>query len=160
MKKVMCIIVALIFAVSVCACGESKNKGNNAAFDDTGDEFFDISDDNGDTKSDSGESGTDVKKFGGGSNNTGDNGGDDNFTPVELYENKNFTPKSVPSRKNAYKLTNTMNKLKAGETLNVTYFGGSVTSGTGSTNASKNSWRALTTAFLKTLTNGKVEETN
>ena len=53
-----------------------------------------------------------------------------------------------------------MNKLKAGETLNVTYFGGSVTSGTGSTNASKNSWRALTTAFLKTLTGGKVEETN
>ena len=40
MKKVMCIIVALIFAVSVCACGESKNKGNKAAFDDTGDEFL------------------------------------------------------------------------------------------------------------------------
>ena len=40
-------------------------------------------------------------------------------------------------------------KLKKGDTVNVAYIGGSVTGGTGSSDASKYSWRARTTAWLQ-----------
>ncbi len=40
-------------------------------------------------------------------------------------------------------LSNTFTKLKNGETVNVIYFGGSVTNGHGASNAEKTSWRAL-----------------
>ena len=85
--------------------------------------------------------------------------------PVETEEsqsediyNKPFTPMEIPSREKAYKLSNTYSKIKGGETLKVAYFGGSVTGGTGSTDADKYSWRALTTAYLKSISKGGVEE--
>lgn len=51
--------------------------------------------------------------------------------------------------RNAYTLKNTRYKLEAGDIVNVAYIGGSVTGGTGSTDSSKYSWRARTTAWLK-----------
>ena len=67
---------------------------------------------------------------------------------------------NIPSRKNAYKLSNVFEKMKAGKAVNVAYFGGSVTSGTGSSNSYTKSWRALTTAYLKSVSKGSVNETN
>lgn len=40
-------------------------------------------------------------------------------------------------------LSNTFTKLKNGESVNIVYFGGSVTNGHGASNAEKTSWRAL-----------------
>ena len=51
--------------------------------------------------------------------------------------------------KNTYTLQNTRYKLAAGDTVNVAYIGGSVTSGVGSTDADTYSWRARTTAWLQ-----------
>lgn len=64
----------------------------------------------------------------------------------------------LPSLENVNKLSNSLNILKSGKELKVVYFGGSVTSGTGSTDAANKSWRALTTKYLKTL--GKVSDVN
>ncbi len=50
---------------------------------------------------------------------------------------------------NTYTLQNTQYKLEKGDTVNVAYIGGSVTGGTGSTDASQYSWRARTTAWLQ-----------
>ena len=79
-------------------------------------------------------------------------------TQNEDYE-ETFVPMQIPSRKNAYRLSNTYSKIKSGERLNVVYYGGSVTSGTGASDDEKTSYRALTTAYLKGLSSG-VTETN
>lgn len=49
----------------------------------------------------------------------------------------------------AQTLGNTYYKLTVNKSLKVGYFGGSVTNGTGASNANTTSWRALTTAWLK-----------
>ena len=59
----------------------------------------------------------------------------------------------LPSLEKANKLSNSLNILKEGKDLKVVYFGGSVTGGTGASNAEKTSWRALTTKYLKTYGN-------
>ena len=79
-------------------------------------------------------------------------------TQNDDYE-ETFVPMQIPSRKNAYRLSNTYSKIKSGERLNVVYYGGSVTSGTGASDDEKTSYRALTTAYLKGLSSG-VTETN
>ena len=57
--------------------------------------------------------------------------------------------------------SNTYYKLTQEKKLNVAYFGGSVTVGSGSTNGAKNSWRALTTAwFAKYFPDAVITETN
>ncbi len=60
-------------------------------------------------------------------------------------------------------LANTNYKLKNGENINVGYLGGSVTAGTGADDASTQSWRALTTAYLTekaAATGSLITETN
>lgn len=58
-------------------------------------------------------------------------------------------------------LANTLYKLKVEKNLTVGYFGGSVTNGTGSTNSSLNSWRAITRDWLSSqFPNATVTERN
>ena len=83
--------------------------------------------------------------------------GDNTATSDDTEEE--FVPMSIPSRKSAYKLSNTYSKIKNEETVKVVYYGGSVTNGNGASDDEKTSYRALTTAYLKTLSS-KVIETN
>lgn len=58
-------------------------------------------------------------------------------------------------------LNNTYYKLKTAKKLNVAYFGGSVTMGTGSTDQDTKSWRAMTTKWLKEqFPDATINETN
>lgn len=58
-------------------------------------------------------------------------------------------------------LNNTYNKLMSGEEVVVSYFGGSVTAGFGSSNADSLSWRGLTYDWLKTnFPNAKLTQNN
>lgn len=58
-------------------------------------------------------------------------------------------------------LLNTLYKLNADKKLTVAYLGGSVTSGTGSTNSNTKSWRGLTRDWLKsTFPNAQITEVN
>lgn len=79
----------------------------------------------------------------------------DNTSSITSEQEKpqNATSVELPSYENTYKLSNSLNILKSGETLKVVYYGGSVTAGTGSKDAEKKSWRALTDSFLKTYGN-------
>ena len=63
--------------------------------------------------------------------------------------------------KKAAEFDNTYYKLTQENKLNVAYFGGSITSGYGSTDSSLYSWRALTTAWLKEqYPDAEITETN
>ena len=53
-------------------------------------------------------------------------------------------------------LLHTYGKLEAGKTVNVVYFGGSVTNGTGSSNENSTSWRGLIGSYLSELYPGQV----
>lgn len=53
-------------------------------------------------------------------------------------------------------LLHTYRKLEAGKTVNVVYFGGSVTNGTGSSNGNSTSWRGLIGNYLSELYPGQV----
>jgi hypothetical protein len=56
-----------------------------------------------------------------------------------------YNPKPVT----AQSLANSQYLLTQKKAYNVAYYGGSITQGTGATDEEKNSWRALTTAWLK-----------
>ena len=64
----------------------------------------------------------------------------------DIFTGKLERPESVFSSyiNTRASLSNTYNKLAAGERLNVVYFGGSVTSGHGASDSNAYSWRALT----------------
>lgn len=76
-------------------------------------------------------------------------------------DSEEFNTSTWLTYKKAAELNNTYYKLTVKKELNVAYFGGSVTQGYGSTNSSTNSWRALTTAWLKEqYPNAEITETN
>ncbi len=71
-----------------------------------------------------------------------------------------YTIKFTKDDKSIY-FNNTYYKLTVKKKLNIAYFGGSVTAGFGSTDASKYSWRAITTNWIKTkFKDASVNETN
>ncbi len=75
----------------------------------------------------------------------------DDLAVLRLYllDSRRFGASTWLTYKKAAELNNTFYKLTVKNRLNVAYFGGSVTQGYGSTDASAKSWRALTTAWLK-----------
>ena len=157
--KTVSLILALMLLLSLFGCGEDKKPAFVAE-----DEYYNIEDENGASgQSDAGNgdsNNTSQGESGNNSQNSGSDSGDDDFEPIEIIERDGFIPKEIPTRKNAYKLSNTMNKLQSGKTVNVVYYGGSVTGGTGSSDPEKKSWRALTTEFLKSQTSGTVNAVN
>lgn len=76
-------------------------------------------------------------------------------------DSEEFNTSTWLTYKKAAELNNTYYKLTVKKELNVAYFGGSVTQGYGSTDASTKSWRALTTAWLKEqYPDAEITETN
>lgn len=147
--KLICIFLSALFVISLCGCGKkAKNESLPADFEDS---YDDIEVENNDEKTENTESGSSAKNGSSASDTSGLDG---------LINSSGDKHMNIPSRANAYKLTNTYNKLKNGEAVKVAYYGGSVTSGTGSTKESKNSWRALTTAYIKNIAKGNVTEVN
>ncbi len=81
------------------------------------------------------------------------------FVPISLNNEKKG---EVPIKTGDYEfLDNTVYKLTKDEKLNVAYFGGSITYGTGADPVATNSWRALTTKWLReTYPNAQITENN
>ncbi len=80
------------------------------------------------------------------------------FIPVSIINDKQ-TP--LPVKDGDYEiLDNTFYKLTNEKRINVAYFGGSITYGTGATNPATDSWRALTTKWLEETYNAQVIENN
>ena len=148
------IILALSIALLCCGCGgkkATKQKQVKKEFEDT---YDDIETDA--STSDNG-AGTGEGDNGGGEAS----GGDSDTSGIDSLTGSDYKKlMDVPSRANCYKLTNTYNKLKNGDAVKVGYYGGSVTSGTGASKESTNSWRALTTSYIKSIAKGKVSEVN
>lgn len=72
-----------------------------------------------------------------------------------------YTIQFVVRRSEMDMLNNTYYQLKTAKKLNVAYLGGSVTDGFGATNSNTKSWRALTTAWLKSqYSSASITETN
>lgn len=152
--RLLCLLLSFAIVVMCCGCGKKSTKKKTVKIsDEYGDTYDDItgSDDSQGTSENDNSS----------SDNSSGKSNDSNTSGISGIDSSDYKKlMDVPSRANAYKLTNTYNKLKNGDALKVGYYGGSVTSGTGSTKESTNSWRALTTAYLKSLAKGKVTELN
>ena len=172
-KRMAVILIAVVFCFTMCACGNKnpedfeasasdfnfhfdrsdKSAGEQSSDTDSGKDASDLR--NGDEDKNSGKNGNSDQKTDSESEKAGS--GDNTATSYDTEEE--FVPMSIPSRKSAYKLSNTYSKIKNGETVKVVYYGGSVTNGNGASDEEKTSYRALTTAYLKTLSS-KVIETN
>ena len=167
--KVICYLLIALLIVTACGCASKKSTANESFAVDTGDfdmSQFDSSETAGNTSSENGESKPDnTQKT---DNSSKNSEGNKTNTSSETtagnssynFSDDEFTPMEIPSRKNAYKLSNTYKKMKNGESVKVVYFGGSVTNGYGASDESKYSWRALTTAYLKSVSSGTVTEIN
>lgn len=80
------------------------------------------------------------------------------FIPITITNDKQ-TP--LPVKEGDYEfLDNTFYKLTNEKKINVAYFGGSITYGTGATNPATDSWRALTTKWIEETYNAQVIENN
>ncbi len=75
----------------------------------------------------------------------------ENVNISDISKKGSITPPSEYARYISYRdgLDNSYARLSSGEEFRIAYFGGSVTVGTGSTDASKYSWRARTTEWFK-----------
>lgn len=163
--RIVCLMLAVNLLFLLSGCGSNKNSFNL----DSSDTYYTIdgdgnSDGANDALSESALSEKDKTQSGNeGVKNTQESkssSGGYEYISEDLIKNNGFLPMEIPSRNNAYKLSNTLNKIKSGGTVNVVYFGGSVTGGTGSSNSSTKSWRALTTSYLKSISPGNVKEYN
>ena len=172
-KRMVVILIAVVFCFTMCACGNKNPEDFEASASDFN-IHFDGSDESAGEQSSDTDSGKDASDLRNGDEgkNSGKNGNSDQKTDSKSEKagsgvntatsdntEEEFVPMSIPSRKSAYKLSNTYSKIKNGETVKVVYYGGSVTNGNGASDDEKTSYRALTTAYLKTLSS-KVIETN
>lgn len=173
--KYISLLIVFLLMFNVCACAsKSTSAGENDSFAINADDFDmpfrnESSDEDAASNTGSSEStnntgskkGTENKGTGSTkeTGNTGDSG-KTNTSSSYYYNDEEFERMEIPSRNNAYKLSNTFNKMEKGETIKVAYLGGSVTSGHGASDPDKTSWRALTTAYLKSVSSGPVTEIN
>ena len=170
--KYFSIIIVVFLLLNIYACSTNDANGQDESFSINADDF-DMTvpeNSNGDNNPDDGESSGTANENNGSKDNKSALSQNDakkanldsSNSPGSTYyfDDEEFKPMEIPSRKNAYKLFNTYNKMKNGEAVKVVYFGGSVTRGHGASNEDKYSWRALTTAYLKSLSSGTVEEIN
>ena len=154
--KLCCVLISILLITGIAGCKSKKDfvLSNN-------DEYFSLDDDEATTDADTETSETKSTKQNTG-NNKNDKSGNNTSSDIDLSAlqgSDNFSPIEVPSRKNAYKLTNVYNKMKKGEKINVVFFGGSVTGGTKASSEAK-SWRGLTTKYLKSTSSGIVTSVN
>ena len=171
-KRMVIIMLTVVFGFAICACnGKNGNEKNNVSIsmDDfnitpesygKGEQKTEVSGNT--TSSDLKTEKKTDNSFGktvSSSKKEKNTSSDYYYIPQTDEPQEGFTAMIIPSRKSAYKLSNTYSKIKSGETVKVVYYGGSVTNGTGASDDEKTSYRALTTAYLKTLSS-KVIETN
>lgn len=126
MKRITALLLALIIAVLFTACGESNNTQSGTS---------------GSSKEESGNTSAASSSDSGTSSGTAS--GTDYVLPAMKWEYKKYTD-YINYR---HPLKHTYDKLTKGETLNVAYFGGSVTSGTGSDDS--HCWRGLVGQWLE-----------
>ena len=173
--KYVSLLIVFLLMFNVCACAsKSTSAGEDNSFAINTDDFDmpfrnGSSDQDATSDTDSSESSKNTSskkgadnKGTGSSKETGntDNSGNTDTGSSYYNDDDEFKPMEIPSRKNAHKLSNTFSKMQKGETIKVAYFGGSVTRGHGASNDEKTSWRALTTAYLKSVSSGSVTEIN
>ena len=159
--KLICVFLATLTVFTLCGCAKKKN-----SLSDYEDEYFSLgteesSDEaNENTTSDNKKSTGDKKSVDNKTQDSG-NGGNNASVSVDDYKKgSSFYKMDIPSRANAYKLVNTYSKLKSNQNVKVAFIGGSVTSGTGSSDESSKSWRAITKKYISSLTGAKVSEVN
>ena len=158
--RVLSVFLVLFIVLSLCSCKNKKD--NNSNYED---EYFSIEGDNenssdaGDNSATDNEKTNDNKKLPSNGNSANASVNADDYKAGK-NSGSSFYRMDIPSRVNAYKLSNTYSKLKSNQKVKVAYFGGSVTSGTGSSSENTKSWRAITTKYISSLTSGKVTEVN
>lgn len=166
-KKIILILITVVFCFGMCACESSeakdyalpslpefddyKNPGTKTV--DSGNESFNDTAGASKNSSVSFSANKNSSASNSSSKKSGETSEIDFGYASTPYSDGGFTAVSIPSRKNAYKLSNTYGKIKSGQSVKVLYYGGSVTNGSGASEDAR-SWRMLTTAYLKTLSTG------
>ncbi|MBQ7725537.1 MAG: hypothetical protein IJT66_00150, partial [Clostridia bacterium] len=166
LKKTSCLVMSALLVFGVCGCRGGRSTGRQyEVVSDLQSVESNIDGQSSAVDSEEKQDGTSNHKTvdqeqrdGADSRPVGNEELDDWDDGVSVEIEKTFEPMVVPSRKNAYKLSNTYRKIKNGETVTVAYCGGSVSGGTGASDDTKTSWRALTTAYLRSVAAGQVKE--
>lgn len=159
MKKILALILAMVFIVTLCACGDTKgnnngsnnNSSNNNSNNNTSSSNSNISGEQSNVGSNPGSSNQETNSSGSSSTVTIPGLAKDVYAKARTFS----SAKPLAKRN----LNNTQYKLTKKKELNVLYYGGSITVGVGSSNSG--SWSQRTAQWLKdTYPDAKINVTN